>query len=144
MRVGRSVRNHVVLYSAIVSRCHLELIQDYQGWKVVNLGTNGTYINGQPVHECRVEDGQIIQIALSGPKIQLKIQPEPSFSSRTPNLTTQKNTMKIQTDSQPSTVVERVKAANAPPDNRSGQTEATSEPSEPSDESTQFDLTNPD
>ncbi|NJO71010.1 MAG: FHA domain-containing protein [Oscillatoriales cyanobacterium RM1_1_9] len=90
VRVGRSVRNHVVLYSAIVSRCHLELIQDYQGWKVVNLGTNGTYINGQPVHECRVEDGQIIQIALSGPKIQLKIQPEPSFSSRTPNLTTQK------------------------------------------------------
>ncbi|MGL5083583.1 MAG: FHA domain-containing protein [Microcoleaceae cyanobacterium] len=76
IRIGRSVKNHVVLYSAVVSRHHLELRLDREGWRVVNLGTNGTYVDGDLVTECRVKDGQIIHIALSGPKIQLRIQAE--------------------------------------------------------------------
>lgn len=73
IRIGRSVKNHVVLYSAVVSRHHVELRHFTCGWKVVNLGTNGTYIKGVPVSESWVENGQIIHLAISGPKIQLNI-----------------------------------------------------------------------
>ncbi len=73
IRIGRSTKNHVVLYSAVVSRHHVELRQLDQGWKVVNLGTNGTYIEGVPISESWVENGQIIHLAISGPKIQLNI-----------------------------------------------------------------------
>jgi pSer/pThr/pTyr-binding forkhead associated (FHA) protein len=77
IRIGRSMKNHVVLYSAVVSRHHAELRQVDQGWKVVNLGTNGTYIEGVPISESWVENGQVIHLAISGPKIQLNIDPYP-------------------------------------------------------------------
>jgi pSer/pThr/pTyr-binding forkhead associated (FHA) protein len=77
IRIGRSMKNHVVLYSAVVSRHHVELRQVAQGWKVVNLGTNGTYIEGVPISESWVENEQIIHLAISGPKIQLNIDPYP-------------------------------------------------------------------
>ncbi len=75
IRIGRSVKNHVVLYSAVVSRHHVEIRHHDRGWKVINLGTNGTYIEGVPVSESWVENGQIIHLAISGPKIQLNIDP---------------------------------------------------------------------
>ncbi len=89
IRIGRSIRNHVVLYSAVVSRCHVELRQVGQSWKVINLGTNGTYVNGMPIIEAFVEDGQVIHLAVSGPKIQLNIdvgQLQPQSGSVNPNL----------------------------------------------------------
>ena len=73
IRIGRSIRNHVVLYSAVVSRCHVELQLINRSWKVINLGTNGTYINGIPIVEAPVQDGQVIHLAVSGPKIQLSL-----------------------------------------------------------------------
>lgn len=77
IRIGRSMKNHVVLYSAVVSRHHVELRQFDRGWKIVNLGTNGTYIEGVPISESWVENGQVIHLAISGPKIQLNIDPYP-------------------------------------------------------------------
>ncbi len=75
IRIGRSIKNHVVLYSAVVSRHHVELRRQNEIWTVTNLGTNGTYIEGQPVTNFPVRDGQVIHLAISGPQIQLKIHP---------------------------------------------------------------------
>ena len=44
IRIGRSTDNEVVLYSAVVSRHHLEIRHENNHWEIVNLGTNGTYI----------------------------------------------------------------------------------------------------
>ncbi|MGB3404162.1 MAG: FHA domain-containing protein [Microcoleaceae cyanobacterium] len=83
IRIGRSMKNHVVLYSAVVSRHHVEIRHFTCGWKVFNLGTNGTYIEGVPVSESWVENGQIIHLAISGPKIQLSIDPHQHQSQST-------------------------------------------------------------
>lgn len=74
VRVGRSTDNDVVLYSAVVSRHHVELRLDGDQWRVVNLGTNGTYIDGKRVEECDAKHGLVIRLASSGPKIQIKLE----------------------------------------------------------------------
>lgn len=76
VRVGRSTDNDVVLYSAVVSRHHVELRQEGDQWKVVNIGTNGTYIDGQRIDECEAKDGLVIRLASSGPKIQIRLEGE--------------------------------------------------------------------
>ena len=73
VRVGRSPDNDVVVHSAVVSRHHLELhhiTDDY--WKIVNIGTNGTYDDlSRPIVQAPVIDGMIVRLARSGPKIQI-------------------------------------------------------------------------
>ena len=83
IRIGRSTHNEVVLYSAVVSRHHVEIrkVGDDE-WEVVNLGANGTYINGQRVTQAAAADGMIIRLASSGPKILIKIESESSSSSQ--------------------------------------------------------------
>lgn len=74
VRIGRSTDNHVVLYSAVVSRRHVELRHNGANWEAVNLGTNGTYLDGQPITQASIIDGAIIHLARSGPKIQIHIE----------------------------------------------------------------------
>ncbi len=76
IRIGRSLKNDVVLYSAVVSRHHVEICHVGQNWLVVNLGTNGTYIDGQAVKQIRLVDGQVIRLAISGPQILCNILPD--------------------------------------------------------------------
>lgn len=76
IRIGRSTDNDVVLYSAVVSRHHLEIKQSGSDWELVNFGANGTYLNGQLIAKTLVLDGMIIRLASSGPKIQIRIPPE--------------------------------------------------------------------
>ncbi|MGH2412649.1 MAG: FHA domain-containing protein [Microcystaceae cyanobacterium] len=76
IRVGRSKDNDVILYSAVVSRHHLEIRRSGSGWELVNVGANGTYINEQPITTTLAVDGMIIRLASSGPKIQIRIPPE--------------------------------------------------------------------
>lgn len=71
IRVGRSTDNDVVLYSAVVSRHHVELRQTPQGWQITSLGTNGTYLDGKRITEVPAEDGTIIRLARSGPNLQI-------------------------------------------------------------------------
>jgi pSer/pThr/pTyr-binding forkhead associated (FHA) protein len=71
VRVGRSTDNHVVLYSAVVSRHHVELHRMEQGWALKSLGTNGTYVDNKRISEMPVKDGMIIRLARSGPNIQI-------------------------------------------------------------------------
>lgn len=73
IRIGRSTENQVVLYSAVVSRHHVELRQTDAGWEIVNLGTNGTYLDGKRVAQAVAEDGIVIRLARSGPNIQINI-----------------------------------------------------------------------
>ncbi|GAB4523745.1 MAG: hypothetical protein Tsb0014_01580 [Pleurocapsa sp.] len=74
IKIGRSTNNEVVLYSAVVSRHHVEIKQNEKDWEVVNLGANGTYIDGQRIDQIQAADGMIIRLASSGPKILIKIE----------------------------------------------------------------------
>ena len=80
IRIGRSTNNEVVLYSAVVSRHHVEIRKVGSDWEVVNLGANGTYINGARIEQALAIDGMIIRLASSGPKILIKIESEESSS----------------------------------------------------------------
>lgn len=73
IRIGRAVDNHVVLYSAVVSRYHVEIRWTADQWEVVNLGTNGTYLDGKRVNQAPLANGSIMRLARSGPNIQIHI-----------------------------------------------------------------------
>jgi pSer/pThr/pTyr-binding forkhead associated (FHA) protein len=77
IKIGRATDNEVVLYSAVVSRHHVEIRQAGGGWEVVNIGSNGTYIDGERVERMTAVDGMIVRLAKSGPKILLKIESSP-------------------------------------------------------------------
>ncbi|HEY9729561.1 MAG TPA: FHA domain-containing protein [Chroococcales cyanobacterium] len=76
IRIGRSTDNEVILYSAVVSRHHVELRRNVSGWVIVSLGANGTYIDGKRITQMPVEDGMIVRLASSGPKIQIRLEGE--------------------------------------------------------------------
>lgn len=73
IRIGRATDNQVVLYSAVVSRHHVELQAVGGNWEIVNLGANGTYLDDQPISQVPVVDGVIIRLARSGPQIQIRL-----------------------------------------------------------------------
>jgi len=73
IRIGRSTDNDVVLYSAVVSRHHVEVRPKGSEWEVVSLGANGTYLEGKRISQIPVVDGMIIRLASSGPKIQIRL-----------------------------------------------------------------------
>lgn len=73
IRIGRSNDNEVILYSAVVSRHHVEVKQKDSGWEIVNLGANGTYVDGERITQVPAVDGMIIRLASSGPKIQIRL-----------------------------------------------------------------------
>ncbi|MEG4283417.1 FHA domain-containing protein [Microcoleus sp. A006_D1] len=78
VRIGRSTENHVVLFSAVVSRRHIELRRSGITWELINLGTNGTYLDGKPIAKVPIVDGLIVHLARSGPKIQINVGPDQS------------------------------------------------------------------
>ncbi len=73
VRLGRAHDNHVILLSAVVSRHHVELRRQGGGWYAVNIGTNGTYIEGRRFDKMAVDDGMVIRLARSGPMIQINL-----------------------------------------------------------------------
>ena len=73
IRIGRSTDNDVVLYSAVVSRYHLEIRKGVVGWAIQSLGTNGTYLDGKRIKNVTAEDGLVVRLAGSGPKLQVAI-----------------------------------------------------------------------
>jgi FHA domain len=76
IRVGRSTDNQVVLYSAVVSRNHVEIRLNGIHWEVVNLGANGTYVDGKRINQVPLTDGMVIRLARSGPNIQIHVGSE--------------------------------------------------------------------
>jgi pSer/pThr/pTyr-binding forkhead associated (FHA) protein len=75
--VGRASDNHVILYSAVVSRRHVELRQKDDGWIVSSYGTNGTYWNDRPISKTIAEDGMVIRLAKSGPQLSIHFYTDP-------------------------------------------------------------------
>jgi eukaryotic-like serine/threonine-protein kinase len=89
VRIGRSSDNQVVLYSAVVSRYHVELRRNGALWEVVNVGTNGTYLDGKRINQMTIADGAVIRLARSGPNIQVNLGDVPtSLIATTPALST--------------------------------------------------------
>lgn len=86
IRIGRSTDNQVILYSAVVSRHHVELRRTGLGWEILNLGTNGTYLDGKRVTQVPVTDGAVIRLARSGPNIQIRMG-EAALKELSENLT---------------------------------------------------------
>jgi pSer/pThr/pTyr-binding forkhead associated (FHA) protein len=84
IRIGRSTNNEVVLYSAVVSRHHVEIRKVGHEWEVVSLGANGTYIDGKRVTQTLATDGMVLRLASSGPKILIKIDSDVSYSEKLP------------------------------------------------------------
>ena len=74
IRIGRAPDNQVVLYSAVVSRHHVEVRHIDRSWQIVSLGANGTYVDDEPISQVPVVDGVIIRLASSGPKIQIRLE----------------------------------------------------------------------
>ena len=75
IKIGRATNNEVVLYSAVVSRYHVEIRKSSEDeWEVVNVGSNGTYIDGKRIEQTKALDGMIFRLASSGPKILIKIE----------------------------------------------------------------------
>lgn len=75
IKIGRATSNEVVLYSAVVSRHHVEVRKSGEDeWEVLNVGSNGTYIDGKRVEQAPALDGMIFRLASSGPKILIKIE----------------------------------------------------------------------
>ena len=82
IKIGRSTDNDVVLYSAVVSRHHLEIHKGIAGWAIQSLGTNGTYLDGKRIQTVPAEDGLVVRLARSGPNLQITIdQPEKSSAA---------------------------------------------------------------
>ncbi len=73
IRVGRAADNHVILYSAVVSRYHVELRQSGTVWQVVSLGSNGTFLDGKQVRQAALADGAVLQLARSGPNLRVQL-----------------------------------------------------------------------
>jgi serine/threonine-protein kinase len=85
IRIGRSTDNHVILYSAVVSRHHVELRLIHDRWEIINLGANGTYLDGKQVAQVPVVDGVVIRLARSGPNIQIHLgTTAPAVAERSP------------------------------------------------------------
>ena len=81
IKIGRATNNEVVLYSAVVSRHHVEIKKlNVREWEVVNLGSNGTYIDDEPIERAKISNGTIVRLSSSGPKILVKIESESSHS----------------------------------------------------------------
>jgi pSer/pThr/pTyr-binding forkhead associated (FHA) protein len=74
VRIGRATDNDVIIYSAVVSRHHVELWNNPSGWEIINFGANGTYLNDQPITQIPIVDGMIVRLGNSGPRIQLKME----------------------------------------------------------------------
>jgi len=89
IRIGRSRNNEVTLYSAVVSRHHVEIRRRGKDWEVVNIGSNGTFCQGKRISRARIENGMVIRLASSGPQLQIWTEAAPSHTSQAP--TSRKN-----------------------------------------------------
>lgn len=86
IRIGRAPDNQVVLYSAVVSRHHVDLQRINGSWQIVSLGANGTYLDDNLISQIPVVDGVTIRLAPSGPKIQIHLESGSSIDQKKANI----------------------------------------------------------
>lgn len=71
IKIGRSSKNEVTLYSTVVSRYHLKIEQNGENWELVNFGSNGTFCNGKRITRTPLKNGMVIRLGNSGPQLQI-------------------------------------------------------------------------
>lgn len=74
--IGRSTDNDVVVYSSVISRYHVQLKCTNGNWEIINLGKNGTYLNGKAIANAPAIDGMEIDLGGTGLKIVINIDSE--------------------------------------------------------------------
>lgn len=85
IRIGRSRRNDITLFSGVVSREHAVLKFDGRTWTLCSLGTNGCFLNDRLVKNPVVSDGDIFRVARTGPRLRVRIHtPSPATDRRKP------------------------------------------------------------
>jgi ABC-type multidrug transport system ATPase subunit/pSer/pThr/pTyr-binding forkhead associated (FHA) protein len=63
MSIGRSPDNDIVLDDLLVSRRHATMLRGPNGWRIVDVDSaNGTYLNGRPVTDAPVAEGDVIGV----------------------------------------------------------------------------------
>ncbi len=87
VRVGRSKDNDVVIHGSLVSRHHLELWNHQGHWQLLNFGANGTFVEGKPVQQSPVDDGMVIRLGSTGPRLQLRLESQPEETAANKHLT---------------------------------------------------------
>lgn len=115
IRIGRSTDNDVVLYSAVVSRHHVEIRKLNSGWAVISLGTNGTYLEGKRIEEVPAEDGLVIRLARSGPNIQINLAAQASSVTSIQEILARRQQLS-QLTSSPTDITEAPPLVNHPQD----------------------------
>lgn len=92
IRIGRSRRNDIALFSGVVSRAHAMLQFDTHAWTLQSLGTNGCYRDNKLVRSPVVRDGDIFRIAKTGPRLRVRFQATASVAQPlNPQLATQRS-----------------------------------------------------
>jgi ABC-type multidrug transport system ATPase subunit/pSer/pThr/pTyr-binding forkhead associated (FHA) protein len=63
MTIGRSPDNDIVLDDLLVSRRHATMLRGPDGWRIVDVDSaNGTYLNGRPVTDAGVTEGDVLGV----------------------------------------------------------------------------------
>ena len=70
IRIGRSENNHVVIHDQHVSRVHAEINYESGEWILVDLGHQGTLLNGEPVYRAPLADSMRFRLGRAGPALQ--------------------------------------------------------------------------
>ena len=85
VRIGRGDANDVVIGDPIVSRLHIELVSESNGqWRIVSLGRNGTWIDGERVSQTLpIRHGMIMQLGSNGPCMEFREDRRPLRASET-------------------------------------------------------------
>ena len=73
---------------ATLSRKHARIVREGNRFKIIDQSTNGTFVNGKPVAEAYLKDGDVITFAEGGPKVsfltQVSDQPMPQQATPPP------------------------------------------------------------
>jgi DNA-binding NtrC family response regulator len=84
--VGALEDNDVVLHDPTVSRYHCKIVEEDQGYTLVDLGsTNGTFLNKIRIREAFLKPGSVIQVGKSEVRfhpVEEKVEIEPSPADR--------------------------------------------------------------
>ncbi len=73
--IGRHPSCHVTFPRdlTIVSRKHARIVREGNRFKIIDQSTNGTFVNGRPVKEGVLRNGDVITFAQGGPKLSFLI-----------------------------------------------------------------------
>lgn len=70
IRIGRGEHNHVVIHDQQVSRVHAEINYEGGAWVLVNLGRNGTVLDGRSVDRATLANQNRFRLGHEGPTLR--------------------------------------------------------------------------